>query len=60
MTPSQAVAALKDHFALASDPRIELGPDWLPMVVPTRVPSLPWRIRVDVDWDTATQIALRH
>jgi hypothetical protein len=57
MLPDQAVAALSQRFALAETPRVHLGPDWLPLVVPTKMPVLPWRIRVNVDWDAAAEIA---
>ena len=60
LTASEAISVLRDRFDLASDPSITLGPDWLPIVVPSKVPDLPWRIRVDVDWDRAAQIALRQ
>ncbi len=57
MTPEAATAALAERFALARRPQISLGPDWLPYIVPTNVPALPWRVRVIVDWDRAAQIA---
>jgi hypothetical protein len=56
-TPEEAVAALTQRFTLAEEPRIHLGPDWLPLIVPTNLPLLPWRIRVHVDWDAAAEIA---
>jgi hypothetical protein len=55
LTPDAAKALLAQRFALARDPDITLGPDWLPFVVPTNVPSVPWRIRTLVDWDAAAQ-----
>jgi Baseplate J-like protein len=57
MLPEQAVAALAQRFALAESPQVHLGPDWLPLIVPTKMPILPWRIRVQVDWDAAAEIA---
>ncbi len=57
LLPDQAVAALVGRFALAETPRVHLGPDWLPLIVPTKMPILPWRIRVQVDWDAAAEIA---
>jgi len=57
MLPDQAVAALTQRFALAESPQVHLGPDWLPLIVPTKMPILPWRIRVQVDWDAAAEIA---
>ena len=59
MTHEEARLALADRFALARPPEIRLGPDWLPMVVPTHLPVIPWRIRVHVDWDTAAVLAMR-
>jgi hypothetical protein len=59
LTPERAAEALTERFALARAPRISLGPDWLPLIVPTEVPSVPWRIRVMVDWDQAAQIAMQ-
>jgi hypothetical protein len=57
MLPDQAMAALTQRFALAESPQVHLGPDWLPLIVPTKMPILPWRIRVQVDWDAAAEIA---
>jgi hypothetical protein len=57
MTPEQASATLAERFPLALAPEVSLGPDWLPVVVPTNVSVLPWRIRVKVDWDQAAQRA---
>lgn len=59
MTPKAAGTALQEQFALADAPEIRLGPDWLPYVVPSNLPSLPWRIRVVIDWDGAAQLAMR-
>jgi hypothetical protein len=60
MTPERAAAVLGERFDLADPPQIRLGPDWLPYIVPTNVPVLSWRIRVDVDWDTAAQLAAKR
>ncbi len=57
MSPDRAAQLLQERFGLAETPRITLGPDWLPYVVPVRLPVLPWRIRVLVDWDTAARLA---
>jgi len=51
LKPAPAAALLADRFALAQPPTIHLGPDWLPYVIPTDLPILPWRIRVVTDWD---------
>jgi len=59
MTPEAASTVLQEQFALADAPGIRLGPDWLPYVVPSNLPSLPWRIRVMIDWDAAAQLAMR-
>ncbi len=59
MAPAESVKALQGRFALADAPQIELGPDWLPYLTPANLPSLPWRIRVVVDWDGAARIAMR-
>ncbi len=59
LPPAQAVQALIQRFSLATPPEISLGPDWLPLIVPTEVPSVPWRIRILVDWDQAAQLALK-
>ena len=40
-------------------PEITLGPDWLPYIIPINLPVLPWRIRVDVDWDGAAKLAMQ-
>ncbi len=53
----EATRALMERFQLARAPEIRLGPDWLPYIVPVNLPVLPWRIRVDVDWDGAAQLA---
>ncbi len=57
LKPEQAAALLADRFSLAQAPVIHLGPDWLPYVVPTDLPLLPWRIRVVTDWDGAARVA---
>ncbi|HEX9116138.1 MAG TPA: hypothetical protein VGA61_08725, partial [Anaerolineae bacterium] len=59
LPPDKAVTKLEDRFALAAPPAIALGPDWLPLVVPTEVPLVPWRIRVTIDWDAAVALAKR-
>jgi hypothetical protein len=57
LTPDEAGVELTKHFALAAPPDIHLGPDWLPYIVPTNLPLVPWRIRIVVDYDTAAQLA---
>ncbi len=57
MAPSEASRFLMQRFSLAKEPEIRLGPDWLPVVLPTRIPLLPWRTRVIVDWDAAAALA---
>jgi hypothetical protein len=57
MTPQEATAELVERFPLAKPPEIHLGPDWLPYIVPTNLPTVPWRIRVITDYDTAAQLA---
>ena len=57
MNPYQATTTLYQRLQLAQMPEISLGPDWLPLIVPTNLPTLPWRIRVHVDWDTAAALA---
>lgn len=59
MAPEEALKTMQVRFAPAVAPEIKLGPGWLPVVVPTHLPSLPWRIRVVVDWDGAARIAMR-
>lgn len=59
MDPEQAADVLEQRFALARAPVITRGPDWLPYVIPLNLPSLPWRIRVIVDWDEAARLAMR-
>jgi len=59
MTPEQAAAVLAERFPLATAPEIKLGPDWLPYVVPTNLPLLPWRVAVTVDWDAAAMLAMK-
>ena len=58
LSPEDAQRVLAERFALARPPEIQLGPDWLPYVVPLKLPVLPWRIRVKVDWDAAEQMAM--
>jgi hypothetical protein len=60
LTPEEASRVLAERFALARPPEIRLGPEWLPYVVPLKLPVLPWRIRVKVDWDAAAQLAMRE
>jgi hypothetical protein len=57
LKPEEASKALMERFELAQPPDIRLGPDWLPYIVPTNLPMVPWRIRVVVDWDSAAQLA---
>lgn len=59
LSPDQAARVLTEQFAVGPGLEITLGPDWLPYVVPINLPSLPWRIRVVVDWDAAALLALR-
>ena len=59
MAPEEAAALLVERFPLATWPEIHLGPDWLPYIVPTHISSLPWRIRVVVDWDMAAALVTR-
>ena len=59
LSPDRAARLLTERFSLARPPEIHLGPDWLPYVVPVKLPVLPWRIRVVVDWDMAAQLAMR-
>ena len=59
LSPAEAEQLLMERFALAKKPEISLGPDWLPYIVPIKLPTLPWRIRVIVDWDAAAQLAAR-
>jgi hypothetical protein len=59
LPPEEAARVLAERFALARPPKIQLGPEWLPYVVPLKLPVLPWRIRVKVDWDAAAQLAMR-
>jgi hypothetical protein len=60
LSVEEATAVLLDRFPLAQPPEIRLGPDWLPYIVPINLPRLPWRIRVDVNWDAAAQIAMKQ
>ena len=59
LSPEEAKRMLTERFALARPPQIDLGPSWLPYLVPIKLPVLPWRIRVKVDWDAAAQWAMR-
>jgi hypothetical protein len=56
MTP-EASRELARRFSFAEPPEIQLGPEWLPYIVPTNLPLVPWRIRVNIDWDSAAQLA---
>jgi len=58
-SPDEAERILAQRFALARPPHIELGPSWLPYIVPIKMPVLPWRIRVKVDWDAGAQLAMQ-
>jgi Baseplate J-like protein len=58
MEPDEAASVLEERYPLATRPDIRLGPDWLPYIVPRDLPVLPWRIRVDVDWDGAAKLAM--
>lgn len=57
LSPEEAADVLLARFPIAAPPEIALGSDWLPYIVPINLPSLPWRIRVNVNWDTAAQLA---
>jgi hypothetical protein len=59
MTPAEAVAALQARYRLSEAPQVRLGPDWLPGIVPTHLPVIPWRIRVLVDWDAGADAATK-
>lgn len=59
MDPNEAASLLEQRYQLASRPDITLGPDWVPYIIPIRLPVLPWRIRVDVDWDGAAKLAMQ-
>jgi hypothetical protein len=59
MDADEAAGLLQERFQLATRPQIALGPDWLPYIVPLRLPVLPWRIRVNVDWDGASRLAMQ-
>jgi hypothetical protein len=59
MAPDEAADLLVERYQLAGRPEVALGPDWLPYVVPIRLPILPWRIRVIADWDSAARLAMR-
>jgi len=58
MRPDEAASLLEERYQLATRPDIVLGPDWLPYILPRNLPVLPWRIRVDVDWDGAARLAM--
>ncbi len=57
LSPQEAADVLLSRFPLAASPEISLGPDWLPYIVPINLPSLPWRIRVNINWDAAARLA---
>jgi hypothetical protein len=59
MDPNEAASLLEQRYQLATRPDITLGPDWVPYIIPIRLPVLPWRIRVDVDWDGAAKLAMQ-
>jgi hypothetical protein len=59
MDAVEAADLLSGRYQLATRPIIVLGPDWLPYVVPVRLPLLPWRVRVNVDWDGAARLAMQ-
>jgi len=59
MTPEHAATVLAERFPLATVPEIKLGPDWLPYIVPSNLPLLPWRVTVKVDWDTGAALAMQ-
>jgi hypothetical protein len=55
----EAKQLLTGRFSLSEAPTIEMGPHW-PFLDPSvRLPALPWRIRVTVDWDAAAALAMR-
>ncbi len=59
MSEDEAERVLQQRFELARAPEITRGPEWLPYIIPVNLPSLPWRIRVEVNWDEAARIAMR-
>lgn len=59
LSEEEAEETLQQRFGLARAPEITRGPEWLPYIIPVNLPSLPWRIRVEVDWDEAARIAMR-
>jgi Baseplate J-like protein len=58
LNSDEAANLLEERYELARRPEVRLGPDWLPYVVPVKLPILPWRIRVIVDWDGAADLAM--
>ncbi len=58
LSPEEAADVLLSRFPIAAPPEISLGPDWLPYIVPVNLPSLPWRIRVNINWDAAARLAV--
>ena len=60
MEPDEAASLLEERYQLATRPDIMLGPDWVPYIVPRNLPVLPWRIRVNVDWDGAAKLAMER
>jgi hypothetical protein len=60
MQVDEAARLLQERYQLAAKPDIVLGPDWLPYIVPRNLPVLPWRIRVDVNWDGAAKLAMER
>ena len=55
----EAAAEACSRNVLAGPPRHSSRPDWLPYIVPVKLPILPWRIRVVVDWDAAARLAMK-
>jgi hypothetical protein len=58
MDPDEAAGLVQERYELAKRPEVRLGPEWLPYIVPRNLPLLPWRIRVNVDWDGAADLAM--
>ena len=59
LPPAEAQRQVQERLSLTHPPKLHLGPDWLPYVVPINVSTLPWRIRVIVDWDAGARLASR-
>lgn len=60
LDPEEARQLLMTRFSLSESPTIELGPPWPFFDPPARLPALPWRIRVTVDWDAAAALAMHR